>query len=92
MLAAGKRFKSMEPFIMRPPTTFQDDRRFDHAGEEMVFVVKGAIEIEFAGECHVLSEGDCAYFDAHLPHRTRSIGPDIAEALIVVTASSEGTA
>src|ERR1700730_15856609 len=26
MLAPGKRFKTMEPFIMRPPLKFQDDR------------------------------------------------------------------
>ena len=36
MLAAGKRFKSMEPFVMRPPLAFQDGRRFEHAGQEMI--------------------------------------------------------
>ena len=29
-------FKTMEPFIMRPPLKFQDDRRFEHGGQEMI--------------------------------------------------------
>ncbi|WP_375464031.1 helix-turn-helix domain-containing protein [uncultured Methylobacterium sp.] len=85
LLAGNKRFKNMEPYIMRPPLAFQDDRRFEHAGQEMIFVISGAIELEYGSESNILYVGDCAYFDAHLPHRSRSLGPAIAEALVVVT-------
>jgi transcriptional regulator with XRE-family HTH domain len=86
MLAPGKQFKMMEPFIMKPPLAFQDDRRFNHSGQEIIFVLSGQMEIEFGGVHHKLSKGDCAYFDAHVPHRSRSLNGKIAEALVVVMA------
>jgi transcriptional regulator with XRE-family HTH domain len=85
MLAPGKQYKMMEPFIMKPPLTFQDDRRFNHSGQEIIFVLSGQMEIEFGGVHHKLGKGDCAYFDAHVPHRSRSLNGKIAEALVVVT-------
>jgi transcriptional regulator with XRE-family HTH domain len=85
MLAPGKRFKTMEPFIMRPPLKFQDDRRFEHGGQEMIFVLSGAIELDFGSHSYTLNSGDCAYFDSHVPHRSRSLNGKVAQALVVVT-------
>jgi transcriptional regulator with XRE-family HTH domain len=85
MLAPGKRFKTMEPFIMRPPLKFQDDRRFEHGGQEMIFVLSGAIELDFGSHNYTLNSGDCAYFDSHIPHRSRSLNGKVAQALVVVT-------
>ena len=85
MLAPGKRFKTMEPFIMRPPLKFQDDRRFEHGGQEMIFVLSGAIELDFGSHSYTLNSGDCAYFDSHIPHRSRSLNGKVAQALVVVT-------
>lgn len=85
MLAAPKRRKSMEPFVMRPPFEFQNDRLFDHVGEEFILVLSGAIEVEFPNRRVKLKAGDTLYFDSHLPHRSRSLGKTLAEALVVVT-------
>jgi transcriptional regulator with XRE-family HTH domain len=86
MLAAGKRFKLMEPYIMRPPLAFQDQRRFEHTGQEFLFVLSGSVEIEFASKTFRLDAGDAVYFDSNIPHRTRSLKGRIAEALVVITA------
>jgi DNA-binding XRE family transcriptional regulator len=86
MLAAGKGFKLMDPYIMRPPLAFQDDRRFEHTGQEFLFVLSGSLEVEFAGKLIRLDAGDAVYFDSNIPHRTRSLKGRIAEALVVVTA------
>ena len=86
MLAPSKRFKTMEPFIMRPPLKFQDDRRFEHGGQEMIFVLSGAIELSFGGQSYKLNSGDCVYFDSHVPHRSRSLNGKAAQALVVTTA------
>ncbi len=86
MLAPGKQFKTMEPFIMRPPLKFENDRRFNHSGQEIIFVLSGQMEVEYGGSLYQLAKGDCAYFDAYIPHRSRSIGK-IAEALVIVKAS-----
>ena len=85
MLAASKRFKSMEPFIMRPPFDFADDRMFDHVGEEFIFVLSGSMEVEFPSQRVTLKAGDALYFESHVPHRSRSLGRKHAEALVIVT-------
>jgi mannose-6-phosphate isomerase-like protein (cupin superfamily) len=86
MLAAAKGFKLMEPYIMRPPLEFQDDRRLEHAGQEFLFVLSGSLEVEFAGRPIRLNAGDALYFDANVPHRSRSLKGKVAEALVIVTA------
>jgi len=85
MLAAAKSFKLMEPYIMRPPLEFQDERRFEHAGQEFLFVLSGSLEVEFAGRPIRLKAGDAVYFDSNVPHRSRSLKGQIAEALVIVT-------
>lgn len=90
-IAAAMPFKGMEPFIMRPPLRFQDDRVFQHVGEEFIFVLEGGIEIEFSKRRVTLRVGDAIYFDSHLAHRSRSLGSKPAEALVVVRGLSNGT-
>lgn len=85
MVAGPKRFKRMEPYIMKPPLQFQEKRMFEHVGEEFMFVLSGAIEVEISGQRFQLRLGDALYFDSHLPHRTRSLGGKYAEVLVVVT-------
>ncbi len=87
LIAAPKKFKCMEPFVMRPPLQFQDKRVFEHSGEELLYVLSGSVEIEISGKVSRLNVGDAVYFDAHLPHRTRSIGGKQATALVVVSGS-----
>lgn len=83
-IAAAKPFKSMEPFIVRPPFTFQDNRTFHHTGEEFIYVLAGTMEVELSKRQIRPAAGDAIDFDAHLPHRSRSLGAQIAEALVVV--------
>jgi transcriptional regulator with XRE-family HTH domain len=85
MIAAPKKFKSMEPFIMKPPLQFQDKRLFEHSGEELIFVLSGSVEVEVSGKLVRLDSGDTMYFDAHLPHRTRSVGNKNASVLVVIS-------
>lgn len=85
LLSGGKRFKTMEPFIMRPPFEFEGGHLFEHRGEEFIFVLTGTIEVEFPTQRILLKAGDAIYFEAHLPHRSRSVGKVNAEALVVVT-------
>jgi transcriptional regulator with XRE-family HTH domain len=84
LVAGGKRFKRMEPYIMTPPLAFQDDRLFEHVGEEFMFVLAGRVEVTVSGRRIALAEGDALYFDSHLPHRTRSLGRKNAKVLVVV--------
>jgi Cupin domain len=64
------------------------DRFFQHQGDEMVYVLSGQVEIHLDSEKIRLAPGDCIYFDANIPHRSRSIGRERAQTLVVVDASS----
>jgi transcriptional regulator with XRE-family HTH domain len=59
-----------------------------HSGDEIFFVLSGAIEIELAGQSVILREGDFAQFPGVVRHRIRSVGSD-AEVLIVVTGARD---
>jgi len=81
-LAAGRARKMMEPFLIKPP--LKSAPRVSHAGEEMLFVVSGAISIKLDGEDLRLARGDCLYFSGETPHEVRSLGRHRAEVLLVV--------
>jgi transcriptional regulator with XRE-family HTH domain len=55
------------------------------AGEVLVYVVRGAIEVDLAGTVHALAAGDAISFDGTVPHRLRRRGPVTTRALYVAT-------
>ncbi|WP_051591564.1 helix-turn-helix domain-containing protein [Cupriavidus sp. SK-4] len=78
--------KAMQPFVMVPPFTLaQDQPMASHAGEELIFVVAGEMEVLFDDRTVRMKAGDSLYFNASIPHRSRSIGKTLAQALVVVS-------
>lgn len=41
-----------------------------HDGDEIIFILEGALTVEVAGEVFVLEEGDSLHFDSRQPHVT----------------------
>lgn len=86
-LANKKHRKHMEPFIMVFPSNVNKDVRFEHEGEEFLFVLEGEIEFSVLSDgkprLWVLSPGDSVYFDSKIPHRGRSLKAE-SRALVVV--------
>lgn len=82
-IAYRRKKKWMEPYIMYPPRRISEGRFFTHDGEEMLFVVKGSVELALRGQRYLLRKGDCIYYDSSLPHRNRSVGQAQAEVLVV---------
>ncbi|MEZ6091479.1 MAG: XRE family transcriptional regulator [Pirellulaceae bacterium] len=68
-LAHKRPNRSMDPFQVTIPAGVARDEALSHEGEEFLMVLQGAIEFEFDGEVHSLKQGDCLYFDSHVPHR-----------------------
>ncbi len=81
-LAHQKRGKNMDPYILVPD--FEPGEVLQHEGEEFLYVIKGTIEFFYGTESHLLTEGDSAYFDAHIPHHGRSLGEEKARVLIII--------
>ena len=84
-IAFRKTQKRMEPFIVLPPLR-TPHKFFQHDGDEMMLVLSGRIQVDLTGELIVLRPGDCIYFDAATPHRSRSLGKRLSRALVVVSA------
>jgi transcriptional regulator with XRE-family HTH domain len=58
------------------------------AGEELVHLLEGALEVEVAGERHVLGAGDTIQFPADRHARWRNPGPASARAVWLTTRGS----
>ena len=85
-LAANKKGKNMEPFIVTVGFDKKIDiqKDFQHDGEEFLYVLEGKLEFFYKGESHILQKGDFVYFDADKPHSGRSLGNKEARLLIVI--------
>ncbi|MBW1712194.1 MAG: helix-turn-helix transcriptional regulator [Deltaproteobacteria bacterium] len=89
-LTRMKQGKILEPFVV----TFAVDDNQDpadlvnHAGEELLFVIKGRIKFTYGQEDYILEPGDAVHFEASLPHKAAALGGQPAECLILVGSSS----
>ena len=54
-------------------------------GEMLVYVARGALEVELGGDVHALEEGDSLLFDGGVPHRFRRTGGVATRALRVAS-------
>jgi transcriptional regulator with XRE-family HTH domain len=91
---AGDRYEAIAPaltpglfeaFVASPPHEDSSGSRRQHRGQEMIFVLKGRIQISFPHSVVKLSVGDCIVFNGQLPHRSLSTGPRRAEMLVIIT-------
>jgi transcriptional regulator with XRE-family HTH domain len=55
------------------------------AGEILLYVARGGLEVDLDGEIHALGEGDALLFDGGVPHRLRRTGGVSTRALKVAT-------
>lgn len=70
--------------VMLSPDSTPTPGGVEHAGEEIVFVLDGEIEVSFVDRKVSLAQGDCVHFDGHLKHAIRRIGNRPSRALIIV--------
>jgi transcriptional regulator with XRE-family HTH domain len=85
-VVAGMLGKSMSPFVVHPTRKFSGLPHPAHIGQEMVFVHAGSVELRYGDQIITLETGDCAYFDAALPHQLRQRGSARSEVLVVAQA------
>ena len=55
------------------------------AGDVLLYVARGGLEVDLDGEIHALEEGDALMFDGGVPHRVRRTGGVSTRALKVAT-------
>ncbi|MFH0822648.1 MAG: XRE family transcriptional regulator [Pseudomonadota bacterium] len=82
-LAAGKKDKRMEPFIV---TLYPaaGDQPSSHDGQEFIYVLEGEMEVLVEGTREVLKPGDSVYYDSTSLHLVRAHGDKPAKILAVL--------
>ena len=69
---------------MRPPRNIASGNApYRHRGEELIYVLKGKIELTLGDDRVMLATGDSVYLDASVPHCARALSAG-AEALVVI--------
>lgn len=82
-LAYNRQNKIMEPFIAVTNRRSAGKVFFTHPGEEVLFVLEGRMKFIHGGQEWYIRKGDCAYFDATIPHIILSADGKPVRALMV---------
>ena len=92
-IAPGQAHGLFEIFVDYPPFDIvAEHKAAQHRGQEMIFVIKGKIDVSFPHTSVRLGAGDCIAFSGQTPHRILSVKPQRAEALIIVSGEKESVA
>ena len=67
------------------PLAHERVRRHRHGGVELLFVLKGTLEVGIGKEEHTLEVGDALYFDSSVPHGYRRAGKKPCAAIVIAT-------
>ncbi len=78
--------KHMQPYVLTLPRRVKKNAVFQHAGEEMLFVLEGTMKFFHGNNEYLMEEGDCIYFDAALPHYGICQGKKEVKCLMMVYA------
>ncbi len=88
-MGCGKRDRHMEPFMIDvKPRSGEVPPLSAHEGEEFIFVISGAIQINYGKNTYELAAGESIYYDSVVPHDVHAKGKENARILAVVYAPS----
>lgn len=76
--------KHMEPYLLTLPVRPKQVPLYQHAGEEILFVLEGTMKFFHGEQEFTAEEGDCLYFDASIPHHGICQGKKEVKCLMVV--------
>jgi transcriptional regulator with XRE-family HTH domain len=81
----------VEPFLLTLESNANSGpRSMAHTGHEFVFCLRGKLEYQIERQVYELAAGDSLLFAAHLKHRWKNTGGNVATALIIISGFEEG--
>lgn len=89
-LSSAAPFAHLQPMRIVVSPHRKGSERFQHEGEEWVYVLSGQLRLSVAEQDFDLEPGDAAHFDSRQPHRLSARGGREVE-VIVVAAPTETT-
>ncbi len=74
-MGAGKKDRHMEPFLIDVQPCGEDSPSVSsHEGEEFIYVLSGAVQINYGETVYYLDAGDSLYYDSIVPHNVCASG------------------
>lgn len=88
----GEQFTGrVEPFMLTLENSANSGpRTMAHSGHEFVFCLRGELEYQVERQLYHLEVGDSLLFAAHLKHKWRNPGKNVAMAIIIISGFEEG--
>lgn len=84
-LGFGKKDRHFEPFLITlEPTPLKPQGLSKHKGEEFIYVLHGAMEVQLRDYREVLKEGDSIFYNSDIPHRVTCEGDKPATILAII--------
>jgi len=84
-LAKQKAGRHMEPFIIDiHPSEEKQFKLSAHEGEELIYVLKGEVEINYGKTTYSLKEGDSIFYDSIVQHHVHGANGQSAQILAVI--------
>jgi transcriptional regulator with XRE-family HTH domain len=81
----------VEPFMLTLENSANSGpRAMSHSGHEFVFCLRGELEYQVERQLYHLKSGDALLFAAHLKHKWKNSGRNVATALIIISGFEEG--
>ena len=81
----------VEPFMLTLENSANSGpRSMTHTGHEFVFCLRGELEYQVERQLYQLEAGDSLLFAAHLKHKWRNAGKNVATAIIIISGFEEG--
>jgi len=81
-LSGASRF-NLQPMRALISPLRQGDERYQHEGEEWLYVLSGRLKLRVGEREYELEEGEAAHFDSRLPHRLDALDGKAAEVVLV---------
>lgn len=76
--------RKIEGYYAEFPVNSKPSEPHRHSGVELIYVLKGRLAVNVAGQDNVLGNGDALYFDSGAPHSYCRQGRSACAAIVVV--------
>jgi len=88
----GEQFSGrVEPFMLTLENSANSgSRSMTHTGHEFVFCLRGELEYQVERQIFHLEAGDSLLFAAHLKHKWKNPGRNVASAIIIISGFEQG--
>jgi transcriptional regulator with XRE-family HTH domain len=73
---------------VRVPQHRQGTERYQHEGEEWLYVLSGKLQLMVGEQSYLLHAGDVAHFDSSIPHRLAALHEAFAQVLMVTVSGA----